>query len=189
MSDYATLQKLVDKIVHEETKDVFCPSKNRSDYRIETSFQRPDALRYGQAQHSKIDMSIGGVHYSRSDDGPWDSYVGGIFLQDCNGMPIVHDSKLYFDADMVIATGKMKIFGPSSGPCWKCHGFQDSADKAMSLAITLHLLALFMVVFPSADLSAAAGNPFLGRHQSGRDDGSPYADKEKYQHSKCHVYW
>jgi hypothetical protein len=41
------------------------------------------------------------------------------------------------------------------------------------------LLASFMVVFPSADLSAAAGNPFLGRYQSGRDGGSPYGDKEK----------
>jgi len=44
----------------------------------------------------------------------------------------------------------------------------------------------FVVVFPSADLSAAAGNPFLG--QSGRDDGSPYEDKEKYDHSKWHVH-
>jgi len=46
-----------------------------------------------------------------------------------------------------------------------------------------------MVVFLSADLSAATGNPFLlGRYQSGRDDGSPYGDKEKYEHSKWHVY-
>jgi hypothetical protein len=52
----------------------------------------------------------------------------------------------------------------------------------------LLLLASFMVVFPSADLSAAAGNPFLGRYQSGRDDGSPYGDKEKYEHSKWHVH-
>jgi hypothetical protein len=37
-----------------------------------------------------------------------------------------------------------------------------------------------MVVFPSADLSAAAGHPFLGRYQSGRDDDSPYGYKEKY---------
>ena len=48
----------------------------------------------------------------------------------------------------------------------------------------LLLLASFMVVFPSADLSAAAGNPFLRRCQSGRGDGSPYGDKEKYEHSK-----
>jgi hypothetical protein len=45
-----------------------------------------------------------------------------------------------------------------------------------------------MVVVPSADLSAAAGNPFLlgvlGRRQPGRGDGSPYRDKEKYEHSK-----
>jgi hypothetical protein len=41
-----------------------------------------------------------------------------------------------------------------------------------------------MVVVPSADLSAAAGNPFLGRYQSGRDGGSTYGDKEKYEHSK-----
>jgi len=46
-----------------------------------------------------------------------------------------------------------------------------------------------MVVFPSADLGAAAGNPFLGRHQSERDDGSPYGDEEKYEHSKWHVHW
>ena len=59
-------------------------------------------------------------------------------------------------------------------------------------AITLHLLALFMVVFPSAHLSAATGNPLLFgvlvRRQSGRDDGSPYDDKEKYEHSKWHVH-
>ena len=56
----------------------------------------------------------------------------------------------------------------------------------------LLLLASFMVVFQSADLSAAAGNPFLlgvlGRRQSGRGDGSPYGDKEKYEHSKWHVH-
>ena len=45
-----------------------------------------------------------------------------------------------------------------------------------------------MVVFPGADLSAAAGNPFLlGAYQSVREDGSPYGDKEKYEHSKWHV--
>jgi len=53
----------------------------------------------------------------------------------------------------------------------------------------LLLLASFMVVVPGADLSAAAGNPFLGRYQSGRDDSSPYGDKEKYEHSKWHVHW
>ncbi|PYU65430.1 MAG: hypothetical protein DMG49_24265 [Acidobacteria bacterium] len=57
----------------------------------------------------------------------------------------------------------------------------------------LLLLASFMVVFPSASLSAAAGDPFLlgvlGRYQSGCDDGSPYGDKEKYEHSKWHVHW
>ena len=56
------------------------------------------------------------------------------------------------------------------------------------IAIMLLLLASFMVVFPSADLSAAASNPFLlgvlGRRQSGRDGGSTYGDKEKYEHSK-----
>jgi len=44
----------------------------------------------------------------------------------------------------------------------------------------LLLLASFMVVSPSANLSAAAGNPFylgvLERYQSGRDDGSPNGD-------------
>jgi len=44
-----------------------------------------------------------------------------------------------------------------------------------------------MVVVPSADLGAAAPNPFLGCYQSGRDDDSPYSDKEKYEHSKTHV--
>ena len=53
--------------------------------------------------------------------------------------------------------------------------------------IMLLLLASFVVVFPSTDLSAAAGNPFLG--QSGRHDGSPYGDQEKYQDSKWHVHW
>ena len=54
------------------------------------------------------------------------------------------------------------------------------------------LLASFMVVVPSTDVRAAAGNPFLlgvlGRRQSGRGDGSPYDDKEKYEHSKWHVH-
>jgi len=49
----------------------------------------------------------------------------------------------------------------------------------------LLLLASFMVVVvPSTDVSAATGNRFLGRYQSGRDDDSPCADKEKYEHSK-----
>ncbi len=52
----------------------------------------------------------------------------------------------------------------------------------------LLLQASFVVVFPSADLGAAAGNPFLGRYQSGRDDDSPYGYKEKYEHSKWHVH-
>jgi hypothetical protein len=52
------------------------------------------------------------------------------------------------------------------------------------LAITVHLLASFMVVVPSTDVSTATGNRFLGRYQSGRDDDSPCADKEKYEHSK-----
>ena len=56
----------------------------------------------------------------------------------------------------------------------------------------LLLLASFMVVFPSADFSAAAGNPnllgVLGRRQAGRDDNSPYDDKEEYEHSKWHVH-
>ena len=55
-----------------------------------------------------------------------------------------------------------------------------------SAAIVL-LLTSFVVVFPGAHLSTAAGNPFLG--QSGREDGSPYGDKEKYEHSKWHVHW
>ena len=46
-----------------------------------------------------------------------------------------------------------------------------------------------MVVVPSADLSAASGNVFLVGYQSGREDSSPYGDKEKYEHSKLHVYW
>ena len=45
-----------------------------------------------------------------------------------------------------------------------------------------------MVVVAGADLSAAAGNPFPGRYQSGRDDSSPYGDKEKYEHSNWHVH-
>jgi hypothetical protein len=50
----------------------------------------------------------------------------------------------------------------------------------------LLLLASFMVVFPSADFSAAASNPFfLG---PGRDDDSSYGYKEKYEHSKWHVH-
>jgi hypothetical protein len=48
----------------------------------------------------------------------------------------------------------------------------------------LLLLASFMVVVPSTDVRAATGNRFLGRYQSGRDDDSPCADKEKYEHSK-----
>jgi len=51
------------------------------------------------------------------------------------------------------------------------------------------LLASFMVVVPSTDVRAAAGNTFLGRCQSGRGDGSPYGDKEKYKHSKWQVQW
>jgi hypothetical protein len=57
-----------------------------------------------------------------------------------------------------------------------------------NIAIMLLLLASFMVVVPSADLSAAAGNPFLGGHQWGRDDDSPYRDEEKYERSKWHVH-
>jgi hypothetical protein len=45
-------------------------------------------------------------------------------------------------------------------------------------------MASFMVVVPSTDVSTATGNRFLGRYQSGRDDDSPCADKEKYEHSK-----
>jgi ATP-dependent DNA ligase len=52
----------------------------------------------------------------------------------------------------------------------------------------LHLLASFVMVVPSADLSAATGNHFLVGYQSGRDDSSPYGDKEKYEHSKWHVH-
>jgi hypothetical protein len=48
----------------------------------------------------------------------------------------------------------------------------------------ISLLASFMVVVPSTDVSAATGNRFLGRYQSGRDDDSPCADKEKYERSK-----
>jgi hypothetical protein len=51
-------------------------------------------------------------------------------------------------------------------------------------AMMLLLLASFMVVVPSTDVSTATGNRFLGRYQSGRDDDSPCADKEKYEHSK-----
>jgi len=68
---------------------------------------------------------------SRSDSG--NSYGGCIFLQDCNGMPCVHDSKLYFDADMVIATGNMKRIGLASGlrvvQEWKSPGTDDTAYK------------------------------------------------------------
>ena len=64
------------------------------------------------------------------------------------------------------------------------------ADRAIEghIAIKVLLLASFMVVFPSTDVSTATGNPFLGRYQSGRGDGSPYGDKEKYEHSKWHVH-
>jgi hypothetical protein len=55
------------------------------------------------------------------------------------------------------------------------------------LQIMMLLLASFMVVIPRADISAATRNPFLGRHQSGRDEGSPYGHKEKHEHSKWHV--
>jgi len=41
-----------------------------------------------------------------------------------------------------------------------------------------------MVVVPSTGVSAATGNRFLGRYQSGRDDDSPCADEEKYEHSE-----
>jgi hypothetical protein len=36
-----------------------------------------------------------------------------------------------------------------------------------------------MVVVTSADISAAAGNPFLRRYQSGRDCDSCYCNKQK----------
>ena len=45
-----------------------------------------------------------------------------------------------------------------------------------------------MVVVPSADIGAAAGNPFLRRYQSGRDCDSRYYNKQKYEHSKWHVH-
>ena len=61
---------------------------------------------------------------------------------------------------------------------------QCPAGCTQILAITVHLLASFMMVVPRADLSAATGNRFLGRYQSGRDDDSPCADKEKYEYSK-----
>jgi hypothetical protein len=51
-------------------------------------------------------------------------------------------------------------------------------------AIMLLLLASFMVVVPGTDVRAATGHDSLGRYQSGRDDDSPCADKEKYEHSK-----
>jgi hypothetical protein len=51
-------------------------------------------------------------------------------------------------------------------------------------AMMLLLLASFMVMVPSTDVSAATCNRFLGRYQSGRDDDSPCADKEKCEHSK-----
>jgi len=41
-----------------------------------------------------------------------------------------------------------------------------------------------VVVVASADIGAATGNCFLVRYQAGRDDGSPYGDKEKNEHSK-----
>jgi len=43
-------------------------------------------------------------------------------------------------------------------------------------------------VFRAQTSATSAGNPFLGRYQSGRDDGSPYGDKEKYEQSKWHVH-
>ena len=52
----------------------------------------------------------------------------------------------------------------------------------------LLLLASFMVVVPSADLSAAACNPSLGRYQAGGDSDSPDGDKKKYERSKWHVH-
>jgi hypothetical protein len=53
----------------------------------------------------------------------------------------------------------------------------------------LLLPASFMVVVPSADISAAAGNPFLGRYQAGCHDDSPYSDKEKYEDFKWRLHW
>jgi len=43
-------------------------------------------------------------------------------------------------------------------------------------------------VFRAQTSAISAGNPFLGRYQSGRDDGSHYGDKEKYEQSKWHVH-
>jgi hypothetical protein len=70
----------------------------------------------------------------------------------------------------------------------QCYSVVESTIQGHT-AIMLLLLASFMVVVvPSADFSAAAGNCFLGRYQSGRDDDSPCGDKEKCEHSKWHVH-
>jgi len=64
-------------------------------------------------------------------------------------------------------------------------GRQEELPRRRNTAIMVVLLASFMVVVvPSTDVSTATGNRFLGRYQSGRDDDSPCADKEKYEHSK-----
>ncbi len=84
------------------------------------------------------------------------------------------------------ATGNSP-FSDAAALCHRSGSDSTCVTKAIPQVMPL-LLASFMVVFPSADLSAATGNPFLGRYQSGRGDGSRYGDKEKYQHSKWHVH-
>jgi len=63
-------------------------------------------------------------------------------------------------------------------------GRQEELPRRRNTAIMVLLLASFMVVVPSTHVSTATGNRFLGRYQSERDDDSPCADKEKYEHSK-----
>jgi hypothetical protein len=116
-------------ILREETRDVFCPSRTRSNYRIETSFITPDRLRDGDAQRSRIEMSIDGVHYSQIDGGPWTSHPEGMFLQDCGGAPIVLGSKLYFDADIIIPHGQMKYVGERHVGADACTDWEASWDR------------------------------------------------------------
>jgi len=67
-------------------------------------------------------------------------------------------------------------------------GRQEELPRRRNTAIMVLSLASIMVVVPSTDVSAATGNRFLGRYQSGCDDDSPYGDKEKCEHSKWHVH-
>ena len=52
----------------------------------------------------------------------------------------------------------------------------------MLYTVATIILAIWAALGPL--VSTATDNRFLGRYQSGRDDDSPCADKEKYEYSK-----